>query len=262
MTDSLPDKPNKTTDEAIRTLRTGLRLIPFGIGSALDFQIFDRMAARDRERLQAFVESLAGDVKGLASERPDFLKQEFFDTDEFRFILREVFTRAAREHREEKVAAFRAALLNSMGNDPRVDFDRKVFLLDTLNALTEDQLSILRHLHRFTRATDPASSPRVYDICRAFNARDAVSRSYIHACLDGMATRRLLNDGALPSPGLRRLRVASGRRDPMSVRAQVSEHEKQSYVISALGVAFVDFVSTSGDQADYVTAPRADARST
>jgi hypothetical protein len=232
--------------ELTRTVRTILQFIPFGIGSALEVQILDRMAERDQQRFQDFVRGLAEEVRRLVTKFPNTMNKDNFDTDEFRFILREVLTRAAREHREEKVKAFRAILLNSMIQDLRTGFDRKAFFLEVVDALGADHLKLLRHLYSRRREVGAEATESVANIWRTFEAGDEATQNHLYSGLDSLATRMLILNSFIPlrkaAPTKTRARRRKSKRSAIEYRS--IDRSIQSFAITKLGIEFVEFISS------------------
>ncbi len=231
-------------DELIRAIRTVLRLIPYGIGAALDVQIFDRIAARDAERMQAFIEELSRRIESLDAQQASLLRKDFLDTDEFRYILREVLWRAAREHRQAKIDAFHAVLVNSMMKNPALHFDRKVFFLEVLDALTVDHIHLLKHLHRQRAVLGVTERESVSTIWELFHAKDDTTRRYVYSGLDTLANRQLIAVGPIPLVLDRRVdTVTSDPDEPGAVEFRSIDQSRQSYAITDLGIAFVAFIT-------------------
>ena len=245
MTDAI-EKPGRGWDEAIRLLRTALQVMPLGIGAALDVQIFDRIAERDRERLVAFVDALADQVADLCAQRADYVRLEFLDTDEFRYVLREVFTRAAREHRQEKIDAYRAVLVNAMHEDPRVEFDRKAFFVETLDRLAPDDLRILK---RFYEGCNPVGVPLCKKLQEVFAWCDALPdgarKSYIQARVETMGASGLLLPGPLPLSAKATRQHSPGQK---SMELREIDYAGRSYCLTELGLEFVRFLIVSDAQ--------------
>lgn len=233
----------KAPGELRRALRTVLRFVPLGIGSALDFQIFDRISQRESERLKGFVEALAKDLNQLIAIAPRLIKKEFFDTDEFRFILKETLLRSACEHREDKIEAFRPILMHCMIDGAHEQFDRKLFFLEIVDALSTDHLRILRHLFARNRHSPSDAFEPVKNIWQAFSAENEADRNYTYSGLDILANRMLIQTGAIP---LKKAPTHGKRRkkDTKSVEYRTIDRSIQSFGITGLGVEFAEFITT------------------
>jgi len=231
--------------ELKRAVRTALRLVPFGIGSALEFQIFDRVQAKEMERIREFVESLAKDLKRLLDEAPRSVRREMFewiDSDAFRFILRKILTQVARDHREEKQKAFRSILINSMTKDPRIEFDRKAFFVEILDSLTSEHLQILKHLYDRKIRAGLKDLEYVSDIWKTFAANDEATKNYLYSGLDTLANRQLIVVGPIA------LRRSPGPSSAKSLDFQLIDKSWQSYGVSQLGIEFVIFVTLPAER--------------
>ena len=242
-TDKTPVKKRvDSRKELIRAMRTVLQAIPFGIGSALDMQIFDRIAEREKERTEEFINSLSEKINQVLSEFPHFIKKELIDTDEFRYFLKNILLQVVKEHRVEKIKCFQAILINSMNQDPKIQFDRKVFFLEILDTLTIDHLKVLKYLYNLRNKYKKNELIFVNDIWNVFNAKDEATKYYLYSGLDTMANRQLLNVGPIP---FKEMNVTGNKEDSAinEFDYRAINKPQQSYSISGLGVEFIEFVT-------------------
>lgn len=124
----------KTTESVVRGI---FGAIPT-IGTALNEAIFDYRARLKQERLEKFVEELAGILQTLESDKID---TAYIQSEEFVDFLEDVLIRAARTRAEEKRRKLAAVLAGRLQHAQSTPFDDR--FLDLLQSLTEIQVHIL-----------------------------------------------------------------------------------------------------------------------
>lgn len=223
-------------------MRSVLALSP--VTAALSEQLFGRMHQRQVELLKQLVQELVDRVTYLESKHRLLLREEFFDTDEFRYLLRGVLERASKEHREVKRIALRGMLLNSMATDPRHDFNMKVFFLEVLDVVSAEHVMILEHLHSQSVGAVEPQFVKVADLWTAFQATEDSMRSYLYSGLDTLANRQLLHVGPIPMKSDQP--TLGWNRQNLDLQHYTIEKAEQSYALSALGKEFLAFISEPG----------------
>lgn len=240
--DVLPGRqPAAYVQELERLMRTILAMVPGGVGDALNIQIFDRLRERNAQRLEAFVQDLSVRLQRMESSQRRLIRKQYFDTDEFRYILREVLIRVAKEHRQAKVSAFRSILLNSMCEDPRQRFDRKLFFVEVLDILTPEHLQLLILLQKRSMSQNTSTVyVKVEEIWRVMTASDEATRNYLYSGLDTLANRQLLLVG--PIPMKTKNIVEQMNEEPRDLQHYSIQKPEQSYALSDLGKEFLALI--------------------
>jgi hypothetical protein len=244
---SLPAKRSRRVKELIRAARSIVATIPYGIGGILEIQLFERMKEREFELAMDFLTSLANDVARIERVTRGMIRREFLATDEFLFVLRDVLHKASREHRAQKRDAFRAILLNCMRRDPRVEFDKKAFFLQIVDALAQEHILLLRHLYE-RRVIEKIDIPQATaEIWAAFGASSQETREYLYAGLDTLANRQLVTQESIPLQ-------FRGSADMEQIEYREIRKDIQQFAITDLGIAFIEFITqptNAGSRAEF-----------
>ena len=214
-------------EEFHRLLKTAIAEMPV-IGPALAIQVFDRISARQQERASSFVRSLSRRVERLEAKSPGLVTTKYLETDEFLYFFVETILHVQREVRLRKLAAFRAVVINTVLEDPRIQFDRKDYFFKTLTFLQEEHLKLLSYIR--------GQVPPVLmsDIWVAFHAKEEAKKNYLFSGIDILANRLLIECVALP------MVEAGAAGDKQKI-----DHAGQEFKVTALGREFLKFIELS-----------------
>ena len=184
---SLPAKTCilQSTESVIRGL---VGAIPC-VGTALNEAIFDLRARLKQERLEKFVEKLAGVLKTLDTAKVD---TAYIQSEEFVDFLEDVLIRAAKARAEEKLRKLAAVLAGRLQHAEGTPFDDR--FLDLLLSLSDLQVRILAEHLRATKErekskkdADDASGkhrqPNCYDLSDSeyhFLVQDLISKALLY----------------------------------------------------------------------------------
>lgn len=179
-TTSLPKKTYvmKSTESVVRGI---LGAIPY-VGTALNEAIFDFRARLKQERLEKFVEELAGILQTLESDKID---TAYIQSEEFVDFLEDVLIRATKIRAEEKRRKLAAVLAGRLQHAKSTSFDDR--FLDLLLSLTEVQVRILDEHLRATDESKKHRQPSYYDLSDSdyyFLVQDLISKALLYD--DGM----------------------------------------------------------------------------
>ncbi len=177
---SLPKKTYvlKSTEVVVRGL---VGAIPY-VGTLLNEAIFEGRARIKQERLEKFVEELAGILQTLESDKID---TAYIQSEEFVDFLEDVLIRAAKTRAEEKRRKLAAVLAGRLQHAKSTPFDDR--FLDLLLSLTEVQVRILDEHLRATDESKGHRQPSHYDLSDSdyyFLVQDLISKALLYD--DGM----------------------------------------------------------------------------
>ncbi len=164
----------KTTESVVRGI---FGAIPT-IGTALNEAIFDCRARLKQERLEKFVEELAGILQTLESDKID---TAYIQSEEFVDFLEDVLIRAAKTRAEEKRRKLAAVLAGRLQHAKSTPFDDR--FLDLLLSLTEVQVRILDEHLRATDESNDHRQPSYYDLLDSdyyFLVQDLISKALLY----------------------------------------------------------------------------------
>jgi len=130
-------------EHGVNVLKAALSAIPFGgIFSSL---ISDYMPKTKMERLLKFIGKLGEDLARFKRE----IDEKYIKTDKFSYLLEKTLKAVIENYQEEKMACFRAILVNSLRNKSTSQ-ERKEFFLNLVDNLTVTNLSILAKIHEIS----------------------------------------------------------------------------------------------------------------
>jgi len=209
----------------IQVLRTGLRLLPHGIGSAIDFGYFGSIEARRSKRMEQLVKELRDDLENLSTHEKERIDKTFFETDEFAFFLENVLRRLVTEVAREKLTALRGILVSVIVDQPFHQFDKKASFLKTIDVIEAVHIRILRLLA--SKHTMPHEQCYVAhgEICRTLGARTEADTNFLYSAIDTLANREFIVSGPVPFD-------ATGRIDK----------PRQPFRTTPLGIEFLEFI--------------------
>ena len=186
-TTSLPAKTYvmQSTESVIRGL---VGAIPC-VGTALNEAIFDLRARLKQERLEKFVEKLAGVLKTLDTAKVD---TAYIQSEEFVDFLEDVLIRAAKARAEEKLRKLAAVLAGRLQHAEGTPFDDR--FLDLLLSLSDLQVRILAEHLRATKEREKSKKdasdangkhrqPRFYDVAGSeylFLVQDLIAKALLY----------------------------------------------------------------------------------
>lgn len=213
----------------IRTLRTCLQLIPYGIGSALDSAVFGTADDLRLKRLESFLTSLAQDIRQVVERlgpdqrpHPPF---EFFRSDEFQYVFEGVLRRVNAEVAQAKLEALRGVLVSVIVHGERTPFEKQSSFLKTIDLLEPTHIRVLQLL---VARSDRAEAERFlshHDICGELGARVEADVNFVYSAIDTLANREFILSGPIPFD-------ANGR----------LAKERQCFRATALGCEFLNFI--------------------
>ena len=164
----------KTTESVVRGI---FGVIPT-IGTALNEAIFDYRARLKQERLEKFVEEVAGILRTIESNKID---TAYIQSEEFVDFLEDVLIRAAKIRAEEKRRKLAAVLAGRLQHAQSTPFDDR--FLDLLLSLTEIQVRILVEHLRANDENNEHRQPSYYDLPDSeyrFLVQDLISKALIY----------------------------------------------------------------------------------
>jgi len=209
----------------IQVVRTGLQLLPLGIGSAFDSAYFDTIEAKRSKRMEQVVKELRDDLERLSRHDLDRIDKAFLQTDEFVYFLENVLRRLATEVAREKVAALRGILVSVIVDQPFDEFDKKASFLKTIDLIEAAHICILRLLASKHTISDDQCYVAHAEICRTLGARTEADTNFLYSAIDTLANREFIVSGPVPFD-------ATGRIDK----------PRQPFRTTPLGIEFLEFI--------------------
>ncbi len=204
-------------------VRSGLQLIPFGVGSAIETWYFGTIDARRLKRIDEWISVLKTDL-GLLEDECRSVPETFFESDEFAYFLEGTIRRVSFEVAEEKLAALRGVLVSVVVGNPSLEFDKKSSFLKTVDVMEGVHLSVLQLLasRRLEEGQEFVGYP---EICGVLGATKESDINFVYSALDTLANREFVLSGPIPL-----------EQDGRLVKA------KQAFRCTELGAEFLAFI--------------------
>lgn len=224
----------------IAVIKTAFELVP-GVGGALSTLIDEYYPNRQIERLISFVEDLGHRLGWLEQQ----IKQERIRTEEFGDLLFDTLRLVSRDHRQEKLEAYRAILLNEL-IAPETIAGESEFFMTLVRDLSVPHIQMLRVFHQphksvsddiqFTGQGGKYETTVQSALHRIFANAPA---GYVDAIWTGLVTRGLVTDSLYRQVHKIDQRLAPGKVTDFS--RWVFEH--LSSVLTPFGRRFLQFIT-------------------
>ena len=213
-----------TYERITHAIRTGLQLIPFGIGSAIDTWYFGSIEARKLARVETWLTELSGDLARL-QESCKRVPGEFFGSDQFAFMLEGTIRRVGVEVSEEKLRALRGILVSVIINEPAIAFEKQSSFLRTVDVIEGSHMRILQLLRSRMGWAGKKQFVGFLEICEMLGAKNKSDANLAYSALDTLANREFIQTGPIPFD-----------------KAGGLDKDRQVWRATELGVEFLDFM--------------------
>jgi len=214
-------------DKVIAAVRSGLQLLPFGIGGAIDQGYFGTADEKRLRRIEAFLEELSKDLASfdhkLAKRNP-----KTFSSDQFTYLFEGVLRRVTSEVQRERVAALRGVLVSIILEPEALTFEKQSHFLQTVDAIGPAHIHVLRLLAPRFELADKQRFLTIQEIWNLLGAQKEADRNFIYSAFDTLANREFVQSGPVPWD-------KEGRIDK----------PRQEFRITALGLEFLAFIRQS-----------------
>jgi hypothetical protein len=136
-----------TTAEALALdFRASLRLIPRGIGSAIDARFFGAVEKHRQKKNAEIIAYLISKINALEDRQINMVDVGFFISDEFCCLFRDCWLKIWTTAQKQKLAALRGSLFSLIVGEPRLTFDLKHFFIKSLDVIDDPHIQVLRVL--------------------------------------------------------------------------------------------------------------------
>lgn len=116
-------------------------IVDFPASSKIAKELKDYIHLKRLQRLEAFSKNVADDLEHLGES----INKEIITTVEFVSIFEQCFRGASKNHQKEKLAAYRAIVINSAQTNS-LSIDEKEYFINIVNTLTALHLKILQFI--------------------------------------------------------------------------------------------------------------------
>jgi hypothetical protein len=146
-------KKHRSIEHILNLLKAASSFNP--VAGSIASLITDYIPNQRQIRLEGFIKQLASDLEQFKGEVND----EYIKTQEFAFIFEKCFKGAMENYQQEKIQAFRAVLINSVGSK-NTNQNEKEFFLSMIDRLSVIHLRVLFFLANPHQYLDDNSIPR------------------------------------------------------------------------------------------------------
>lgn len=206
-----------------RAFRSALMLVPFGIGSAIDVQIFGAIQDRQIARLEDACKHLALSVENHQDLLEQIYSEDWFSSEYFEAAFIPLFKRISEEPIEKKREYLKNALVTVVLKSPGFTNERAESFIRFVIEASAIHVLVLNFLHE--RKSTYIQTKHMY---KNLDAKSESDQFLLFSAIDDLANKGYVFHGDVPQ----------------KTNGQVNR-ERQKFRITQLGEEFLSFIRES-----------------
>lgn len=214
-----------TPQALLLDFRASLKLIPFGIGSAIDARVFGALEEHRKRQTDHVINYLIHKTNALESRQIDAIDVNFFFSDEFTCLFRDCWEKIWITAQKQKLQALGGSLFSLIIGQPALAFDAKHFFIKSLGVIDDPHIQVLRILENRHRKPGKQAYYEMQELYRLLGLQSESDQNLIYSAMDVLANRRFVEHGNIPQ----------------GTEGKIIT-EKQRFRITALGIDFLSFI--------------------